>query len=140
MSFGARLLIAVFATLFGLLMFAAAPPTEKAPLFYAFGAFCLAIAVACVAPGRVAQFFGSIVAASVLVMGIAYFGAMAVGGPVATGRRSDQSLVNSLLFLVVFCVPSAMYLWHARFGLGRSSSAESEPGAGGGAVNDRADR
>lgn len=132
MSLGARVVIALFAALFGLLMAAVAPPTEKAPLFYAFAAFCLAIAVACLAPGRIAQFFGSIVAAGILVVGTSYFISMLLDGPLFTGRRSDQSLVNSLLFLGVFCTPSAIYLWHARFGFSGKSSArpasESESG------------
>jgi hypothetical protein len=112
-------------------MFAVAPPTEKAPLFYAFGAFCLSTAVACLAPGRIAQFFGSVVAASVLVMGISYFGAMVSGGPAATGRRSDQSFVNAVMFLVVFGVPSAVYLWRVRFGFACTPSAKEKTTAGG---------
>lgn len=118
MSLAARIVLAVFAALFGGLMVAVAPPSDKAPLFYAFAAFCFAIAIVCVAPGRIAQFFGSLVAAAVLVMGAFYFGSMLVSGPLFTGRRSDESLFNSVLILVVFGTPSAIYLWHARFGLG----------------------
>jgi hypothetical protein len=125
MSLGARIVIALFTALFGVLMATVAPPTEKAPLFYAFAAFCLAIAVACLAPGRIAQFFGSVVAAGILVVGASYFVSMLLGGPLFTGRRSDQSLVNSLLFLGVFCTPSALYLWHARFGFPSKSSVRS---------------
>ena len=130
MSLGARIVIAAFAALFGALMAAVAPPTDKAPLFYAFAGFCLAIAVACVAPGRVAQFFGSLVATGILLMGSLYFLSMLGGGPFFTGRRSDQSLVNSLLFLGVFGLPSAAYLWRARFGLGRREPPTPPTGAG----------
>lgn len=49
-------------------------------------------------------------------MGCGYFVSMLLHGPVATGRRSDESLVNSVLFLAVFGVPSAIYLWRSRFG------------------------
>jgi len=126
MSLGARITIAVFAALFGVAMAAVAPPTEKAVLFYAFAAFCLAIAVACLAPGRIAQFFGSLVATGILAVGAMYFVSMLLGGgPLFTGRRSDQSLVNSVLFLGVFGLPSAAYLWHSRFGLRRSAATTS---------------
>lgn len=129
MSFGARLIIAIFAALFGGVMVAVAPPTDKAPLFYAFAAFCFAIAIACVAPGRIAAFFGSLVALGILVMGVAYVVSMLSGGPIATGHRSDESLLNSLLFLAVFGVPSAVYLYRTRFGFGGRSRNPS-PSAG----------
>jgi hypothetical protein len=73
----------------------------------------------------------SVVAASVLVMGISYFGAMVSGGPAATGRRSDQSFVNAVMFLVVFGVPSAVYLWRVRFGFACTPSAKEKTTAGG---------
>jgi hypothetical protein len=127
MSFGARVLLAVFALLFGVLMIAVAPPTDKAPLFYAFGAFCIAIAVACVTSGRIAAFFGSLVASGILVMGLQYFASMFLHGPLATGRPSDQSLMNAALFFGVFGLPSAIYLWRARFGLGFGARALRDP-------------
>lgn len=127
MSLGARILIALFAGLFGGVMAATAPPTDKAPLFYAFSAFCFAISVASLVPGRIAQFFGSLVATGILFVGVAYVISMFLHGPLFTGRRSDESLFNSLLFLAVFGYPSATYLWHARFGLKRKPSVKSKP-------------
>ena len=108
-----------------------APPTEKAPFFYAFAAFCFSVSIACLTPGRIAQFFGSVVASGVILAGIGYFVSMLFDGPLYTGRRSDESLVNSILFLGVFGLPSATYLWHAQFGLKKTSPNEPTNEGGG---------
>mgnify|MGYP003704657353 CR=1 FL=1 len=126
MSLGARIVIALFAALFGVMMAAVAPPTDKALLFYLSAAFCLAIAIACVTPGRIAQFFGSLVALGVLASGLMYFFSMLADGPLFTASRSDTSLVNSLFFLAVFGIPSALYLWRTRFGFAAPAKPLSE--------------
>jgi len=51
LSLGARLLLGVLATLFGITMVLIAPPTDKAIFFYAFGIFCLLIALGCFTKG-----------------------------------------------------------------------------------------
>src|SRR5689334_21319126 len=121
MSLGARIAIALFATLIGVLMAEIAPDGEKALPFYAFAAFCISISIASLTPGRISQLFGSLGAAGVLGVGLLYFTSMLLDGPIFTGRSSDQSLVNAVLFLFVFGTPSVLYLWHARFGIGRKS-------------------
>ena len=45
------LLLGVLATLFGITMVLIAPPTDKAIFFYAFGIFCLLIALGCFTKG-----------------------------------------------------------------------------------------
>ena len=125
MSLGARAILAVFAALFGVVMCLVAPPTDKAPFFYGFGAFCFAIALACVLRGRAAQFFGSIVGTVVFISGLLYLGHEAWVGPLWSSSRSEPSIKNAVLFLLVFGVPSGMYVINARFGLGKR---EPQPG------------
>lgn len=136
MSLLPRLLLAIVAALFGLMMFAIAPPDDKAPFFYAFGAFCLAIAMACICRGRLAAFFASLVALGILVAGAAYFVSMLLDGPFSSGRRSQPSLLNALSFIAVFGLPCAAFLWNGRFGLGRKPPSESAAQARG--ANDAA--
>lgn len=128
MSLFPRLLLATVAGLFGVMMIATAPPTEKAIFFYAFGAFCLAITVACVARGRTAQFFGSLVGFGVILAGAWYSVSTFFDGALVSDRRSQPSFLNSLFFLAVFGVPSVLYIWHARFGFGSRRPGSHHPG------------
>jgi hypothetical protein len=61
LSVTARIILASFSALFGAVMFLAAPPTDKAIYFYAFGALCVLICIACLTSGRARQFCGSII-------------------------------------------------------------------------------
>lgn len=121
MSLGARVVIAIFAALFGLVMCLVAPPTDRAPFFYGFGVFCFSIAVACIAKGRAAQFFGSVVGTVVFISGLAYLGHELWAGPLWSNSRSEPSVKNACLFLLVFGVPNVMYVMNAKFGFSRSA-------------------
>ena len=116
--------------LLGLMMIAIAPPTAKALFYYAFGAFCLAIAFACVARGRIAEFFGSVVGLSVFTAGVAYVISELTGGELVSPSKSQPSLLNAVFFMFAFGFPAAGYVWHARFGFGRKCPG-SRPGAKG---------
>ena len=129
-----RIILAAVAGLFGVMMIAIAPPTDKAVFFYGFGIFCLAIAVACVSRGRVAEFCGSVVGITVFGLGLWYIGSMYFDGPLWSGRKSEPSLTNALLFMGVFGVPGAIYVYHARFGFHHRRAAHDTP------PSDEADR
>ena len=124
MSLFPRLLLASVASLLGIMMMAIALPTDKAVFFYGFGAFCLAIASACVTRGRVAELFGSVIGFSVLVIAVWYVFSMFVEGPTLSGGRSQPSLLNALFFVFAFGAPSAVYIWRVRFGFRRMASED----------------
>jgi len=126
MSFSLRLILALVCALFGVMMIAIAP-SEKAPFFYGFGAFCLAIAVTCFTSGRLADFFGSLIGTSVFLVAIWYVVSVLFEGPLATGRRSEPSIVNALLFFAAFGLPAAAFVWKARFGLGKRAPMSTCP-------------
>ena len=71
LSFGARLMLGVVAALFGIIMFLIANPEHREG-FYAFGAFCMLIAIACFTKGRVRQFIGSLVGSTIFLVGVWY--------------------------------------------------------------------
>jgi len=129
MSLIPRLLLAAVAGLFGIMMVAIAPPTDKAVFFYIFGSFCIAIAVACVVRGRAAQFFGSLVSLGVLVAAAWYSVTTLFGGELVSGSRSQPSFLNSIGFLLMFGIPAAMYLRSARFGLRKPPKEQSDESA-----------
>jgi hypothetical protein len=54
-----------------------------------------------------------VLGAIVFLTFVAYVAAMAIEGRIGTGRRSEPSLINAILGLVVFGVPG---LWYAFFG------------------------
>ena len=116
LSLGARVLLGVISGLFGIVMLLIAPPTDKAIYFYLFGAFCLFITVACFTRGRVRQFVGSSIGSAIFVMGLVYFVSELAGGAFWSGRRSEPSVFNALMYLICIGVPGAAYALKTRFG------------------------
>lgn len=117
MSLAARILLALASAVFGLMVILVAPPTGKAIHFYGFGAFCLAITLACIFRGRLRRFFGSVIASVVLCAGVAYLGHEIAGGAWISPSRSQPSVLNAVFFLLFFGLPAGIYLFKARFGL-----------------------
>lgn len=127
MSLGARIILALVACLFGAIMFLHGTTAEpdKAWFSYVFGGFCICIAAASVLKGRAARFFGSVVGSFVFLAGLAYLGHEIFAGPMSSGSRSEPSVFNAVMFMLVFGVPGAFYTFSARFGFGKD---ELQPG------------
>lgn len=125
MSFGARLLPGTVSLLFGAMLVFMAPDVEHRWGFYGFGAFCLSIGLACFTTGRVRDLLGSLIASTVVMAGIAYLVAQISSGPVISGSTASPSIVNALLFNVVFSLPAIVYLWRAQFGFGNRATPPS---------------
>lgn len=121
-----RFILGLFSALFGVVMVLVAPPTDKAVFFYAFGTFCLLITVACVTKGAVRQFVGSVIGSVLLILSGWYLYSESTGGPFFSGRRSEPSVVNALLFFVAFGIPGAAYAIKTKFGWGRNDT-KAEP-------------
>jgi hypothetical protein len=120
LSLGARIALGLISGLFGIVMLVIAPPTDKRIYFYLFGAFCLSIAIACVTTGRVRQFVGSVIGSAIFIAGLAYLVAEIYAGIFISGRFSQPSALNALIYLGVIGVPGASYAYKARFGFRRS--------------------
>lgn len=119
MSLVARIILALVSALLGLMMIFIAPPTGKAIFFYGFGAFCISIALVCFTRGRPAQFIGSIIGLVLFCAGLFYLGHEIMGGKFFSGSRSQPSVFNACMFMLVFGLPGGMYAFNARFGLRR---------------------
>lgn len=119
MSLTFRLILLVFASLFGLMLALWASGDDGSWLRWLPAAFCFAISAMCIARGRFAHIFGGLIALGVIGGGLAYLVDMLRSGPVYTGRQSDGSLVNAVLFCVVFGGFAAKYLWATRFGFAK---------------------
>lgn len=119
LSPAARVILAVFSGLCGLMMFLAAPPTEKAVFFHLFGTFCLLISLACVTRGRVRQFAGSLVGCALFLGSLVYLCAQLTGGRWFLGGVAEPSVGNAILFFLAFGVPGIAYALRVRFGLKR---------------------
>ena len=118
LSLGARIVIALFAALFGIVMIAIASPESgaKAVFFYGFGAFCLMIAVACIAKDRVRQFVGSVIGSAIFLAGVAYLVAEVREGVFWSPHRGDPSAYKAILYMLFIGLPGASYAYRTRFG------------------------
>lgn len=128
MSLIARLLTAIFAGIFGLMSvaFAWQAQPDKAWMSYLFGAFCFAIALVCFLRGRAASFVGGLIATGIVCTGLAYLVSELIHGTIFTSRRSDSSIVNAVLFLIMFGLPAAKYVLATKFGFVDPSKPLSE--------------
>ena len=116
LSLGARITLGAVAGMFGAVMLLIAPPTDKAIYFYLFGAFCLFITIASFTKSRVRQFVGSIVGTAMFLVGLVYLVSELFDGTLWSGRRSEPSVYNALLYIFFIGVPGAIYAYKARFG------------------------
>jgi hypothetical protein len=123
MSLGVRIFLAVAAGLMGLMMFlhASTADADKAWFSYAFGAFCVLISAASILRGRAARFCGSLIGVCVFVAGLAYLWHELSAGPIASGSFRRPSVVNAVLFQLVFGLPGLFYAINSRFGFARPS-------------------
>lgn len=131
MSLGVRIFLAIAAGLMGLVMFLHGTTAEedKAWFSYAFGAFCLLIAAAAVLRGRAAKFCGSLIGGCVFLIALVYLGHELMKGPILSGSFRQPSMVNAVLFLLIFGVPGLLYAIKARFGFGKSETPQQTPAA-----------
>ena len=117
LSLSARIILFIFSSLFGAIMFLTAPDSEKAIYFYAFGVFCFSIGVACLAKGRVRQFIGSLIALAIVIMALWYLYSEIAAGIWFSGTRYKPSILNAIFFSLAFGLPSVLYIFKAKFGL-----------------------
>jgi membrane-bound ClpP family serine protease len=121
LSRASRIILAFFAFLFGVVMCLTAPDNGKALYFYAFGAVCFVIGLACVTSGRVRQFFGSVIGTGLVVLSVWFVISQLNSGHILPSGPGDPSLLGSMLFSLAFGVPGLRYVMRVRFGLRRTS-------------------
>jgi hypothetical protein len=119
-----RVILSFFAGLFGVVMFLIAPEAVKPISHYLFGAFCIAIAVVSFVSGRIQRAIGSLIASVVLALTAWYLVSELFGGPVASGARSNTSVLSAVFAFAAFGLPALLYLRHARFGFGAAPPVE----------------
>jgi dolichyl-phosphate-mannose--protein O-mannosyl transferase len=120
LSVTARIIPASFSAVFAAIMFLTAPPTDKAIYFYAFGALCVLICIACLTTGRVRQFCGSILGTALFVLSAWFLYSQVQSGHHLSRGPGDPSLLSSILFLLAFGIPGMRYAVKARFGFGKT--------------------
>ena len=116
-----RWLIAVFCSLCALVMFLVAADLKMPMLGYGLGILGVCAAITCTRRGRVRVIACSIIAVSVLCMGLAYTYNELTSGMLYSGSRAEPSVFNSLMFMLVYGVPSVGYLYKYRFGLNHAN-------------------
>lgn len=120
MSLGARIVLALVAALFGVMMIAIAePPHEAGPI--GFGLFCLSISLVCITRGRIRQFIGSCIGCTIFLTGMAYLIAEIGDGVFWSKRNGEPSIFNAIQYLVFIGIPGAAYAYKVRFGYRKES-------------------
>jgi hypothetical protein len=102
LSVAARIILASFSALFATVMFLPALPTDKTRWFYAFGALCVLICIACLTSGRMRQFCGSIIGMALFVLSAWFLYSQIQSGHLLSRGPGDPSLLSSILFLFAF--------------------------------------
>jgi membrane-bound ClpP family serine protease len=120
LSVVSRSILAFFSLLFGIVMCLTAPDNGKAIYFYAFGALCFVIGLACITTGRLRQFFGSVIGTGLVILSAWFVFSQIASGHVMSRGPGDPSLVGSMLFSLAFGLPGFRYVMRVRFGLRRS--------------------
>ena len=115
LGFGARLLLGIVASAFGVVMFLTANPEHRVG-FYGFGVFCMLMAATCFTSGRIRQFIGSVVGCAIFLTGIWYLAVEIHRGAPFSGGPAQPSAFNAMGFLLFIGMPGAAYTYNVRFG------------------------
>ena len=127
LSRGAAISLGIVATLTCVGMAAMAPSSNSPIGFYLFAAFCGAIAIACFTSGKIRRMVGRLLGATVFVFSACYFLNELSDGPLISGRRSQPSILNAAIFLIVAGIPGLLYALLGRFSWRHGTGEPSEP-------------
>src|SRR5262245_34588341 len=109
LSLGPRILLAVFASAFAVVMFLTAGDGPGATFSYVFGGLCVVVVLGCVLPGRARHFFGSIVGVLLFAAAIGYLALEALRGTFWPATPGEPSVLMALVFLAVVGLPGLIY-------------------------------
>ena len=112
-----RWLIAIFCSLCALVMFGISSELPE-PLFgYGLGVLGILVAITCIMQGKIRILACSLIAVAVLCLGVFYISAEIASGKLISSSQSEPSVLNSLLFMLVYGIPSIGYLYKYKFGI-----------------------
>ncbi len=97
-----RILLGSITGLFGVVMILIAPDMSKPIGIYMFGTFCLIIFVMCITTGKIRNYLGRIIGLTAFGLSIWYFLGQLEGGELISGKRSEPSIFNAILFFFCF--------------------------------------
>ena len=119
----ARIILVIASAVLSALMIFIAPLTDAAIFFYGFAAFCILFSIFfCFTHGNFAQFLLSSMGLFVFCAGLFYLGHEITGSKSFSINRSEPSIFNACMFMLVFGLPSGKYAFNTRFGLRRDAA------------------
>ena len=127
LSRGASVLLGLVAALISAGMAVMAPSSGSPIGFYLFALFSGAITVACLFTGRIRHWVGRLLGAAVFSISVWYLVGQISGGLAISEGRSEPSILNATIFLVVAGIPGLLFASLGRFTLRRKQGARSEP-------------
>tara|TARA_B100001059_G_scaffold220651_1_gene242859 strand:- start:409 stop:822 length:414 start_codon:yes stop_codon:yes gene_type:complete len=110
-----RILLGSITGLFGVVMIFIAPDMSKPIGIYMFGTFCLIIFVMCITTGKIRNYLGRIIGLTAFGLSIWYFLGQLEGGELISGKRSEPSIFNAILFFFAFGFPGIWFAIKGKF-------------------------
>ena len=110
-----RILLGSITGLFGVVMILIAPEMSKPIGIYVFGAFCLTIFVMCITTGKLRNYLGRVIGLTVFGLSIWYLLGQLGNGELISGKRSEPSLFNAILFFFAFGFPGIWFAIKGKF-------------------------
>ena len=110
-----RILLGSITGLFGVVMILIAPDMSKPIGIYMFGTFCLIIFVMCITTGKIRNYLGRIIGLTAFGLSIWYFLGQLGGGELISGKRSEPSIFNAILFFFAFGFPGIWFAIKGKF-------------------------
>lgn len=126
----ARILLGFFSALFGVVLIwleYLSTNSQNPYAMYAFGFFCLSISFACIVKGAARKFIGRVIGAAVFLLSGWYLYSMVSTGAFLSGSRSEPSIINAIIFFVVFGLPGIWYAVFVKFPVSGESDEEKGP-------------
>ena len=110
-----RILLGSITGLFGVVMILIASEMSKPIGIYVFGAFCLTIFVMCITTGKLRNYLGRVIGLTVFGLSIWYLLGQLGNGELISGKRSEPSLFNAILFFFAFGFPGIWFAIKGKF-------------------------
>ena len=110
-----RIMLGLVSGLFGVVMLIIAPGMSKPLAIYAFGAFCIVIALMCIFTGKVRNYLGRVIGAIVFLISVFFFVNEVMDGKFISFRKSEPSVLNAVFFFFAFGFPGIWFAIKGKF-------------------------
>lgn len=121
-----RILLGTISGLFGVAMLLIAPTFGASAGIYAFAVFCLLISLACLLTGLPGKIVGRLIGLAIFGICLSYLISQIQAGPLYSGKRSEPSVLNAAILMMIAGVPALVFAILGRLHLRKSENQSPE--------------